>query len=58
MQVMKFIYLAYFGIQLSSSAFYFMQKGMGAIGTEIAFLWKNYFYVLPMVFISFVLIYF
>jgi hypothetical protein len=58
MQVMQFIYLTYFGIQLSSSMLYFMQKGIGDVGTEIAFLWKDYFYVLPMVFILFALIYF
>jgi hypothetical protein len=35
-----------------------MQKGMGAVRTEIAFSWKDYFYIIPMVFIPFVLIYF
>ncbi|MDR1434856.1 MAG: sulfatase-like hydrolase/transferase [Puniceicoccales bacterium] len=58
MQVAQFIHCAYFGVQLSPFALHFMQKEMGDVGTEIAFFWKDYGYVIPMVFIPFFLIYF
>lgn len=58
MQVMQFIHCAYFGVHLSPFALHFMQKEMGDVWVEIAHFWKNYSYILPMVFIPFGLIYF
>ncbi|MDR0741038.1 MAG: sulfatase-like hydrolase/transferase [Puniceicoccales bacterium] len=57
MQVMQFIHHAYFGVPLSPFALHFMQQEMGDVWTEIAFFWKDYGYILPMIFIPFGLIY-
>ncbi|MDR0590697.1 MAG: sulfatase-like hydrolase/transferase [Puniceicoccales bacterium] len=57
MQTMQFVHLAYFGVHLSPFALHFMQKEMGDVWTEIAFFWKDYGYILPMIFIPFLLIY-
>jgi glucan phosphoethanolaminetransferase (alkaline phosphatase superfamily) len=58
MQVMQFIHHAYFGVPLSPFALHFMEKEMGDVWTEIAFFWKDYSHILPIVFIPFVFIYF
>jgi hypothetical protein len=50
--------LAYFGVHLSPFAIYFIQKEMGDIETEIAFLWKDDEHIHAVVLIPFILIYF
>ncbi|MDR2812716.1 MAG: sulfatase-like hydrolase/transferase [Puniceicoccales bacterium] len=57
-QVMQFIHYIYFGVPLSPFALHFMQKEMGDVWTEITFFWKDYGYVLPIIFIPFAFIYF
>jgi glucan phosphoethanolaminetransferase (alkaline phosphatase superfamily) len=53
LQIIQFIHYAYFGVYLSPFALHLMQKEMHDVGTEIAFLWKDYGYILPMVIIPF-----
>jgi glucan phosphoethanolaminetransferase (alkaline phosphatase superfamily) len=57
-QVMQFIHHTYFGVPLSPFALHFMQKEMGDVWTEITFFWKDYAYILPIIFIPFAFIYF